>query len=35
MFKNPFFKNKGPFKITNLIYNDKTGLKPESIFEFW
>ncbi len=30
MIKNPFFENKGPFKLPSLIYNDKTGLKPES-----
>ena len=28
MFKNPFFKNKGPFKLSNLIHNEKTGLSP-------
>ena len=25
---NPFFKNKGPFKLNSLVYNTKTGLKP-------
>ena len=25
---NPFFKNKGPFKLANLVYNSKTGLNP-------
>ena len=25
---NPFFENKGPFKLANLVYNSKTGLKP-------
>jgi len=29
MLKNPFFKNKGPFKLSNLIYNEKTGLNPD------
>ena len=32
MSKNPFFKNKGPFKLPNLIYNKKTGLNPENGF---
>jgi len=32
MPKNPFFKNKGPFKLPNLIYNKKTGLNPENGF---
>mgnify|MGYP001220881747 CR=1 FL=1 len=30
MIKNPFFKNKGPFKLTVLIYNEKTGLNSDS-----
>ena len=30
MIKNPFFKNKGPFKLTVLIYNEKTGLNSGS-----
>ena len=30
MIKNPFFKNKGPFKLTALIYNEKTGLNLDS-----
>ena len=29
MFKNPFFKNKGPIKLQSLIYNEKTGLNPD------
>ena len=32
MFINPFFKNKGPFKFQNLIYNKKTGLNSKSAF---
>jgi len=32
MTKNPFFKNQGPIKLPNLIYNSKTGLNPESGF---
>ena len=32
MLKNPFFINKGPIKLPNLIYNSKTGLTPESGF---
>ena len=30
MVKNPFFENKGPIKLPNLIYNSKTGLNPNS-----
>ena len=30
MSKNPFFKNKGPFKLKSLIYNSKTGLNPDN-----
>jgi len=33
MTKNPFFKNQGPIKLPNLIYNNKTGLTPESGFD--
>jgi len=29
---NPFFKNQGPIKLANLIYNSKTGLTTESGF---
>tara|TARA_Y100000590_G_scaffold130088_1_gene148615 strand:- start:1343 stop:2341 length:999 start_codon:yes stop_codon:yes gene_type:complete len=30
MLKNPFFKNKGPFKLPDLIYNSKTGLNSKN-----
>ena len=33
MLNNPFFINKGPIKLPNLIYNSKTGLTPESGFD--
>ena len=33
MFKNPFFENKGPFKLTNLVFNEKSNLKPESLVD--
>ena len=32
MLKNPFFKNKGPFRLPSLIYNEKTGLNYERGF---
>ncbi len=32
MLKNPFFKNKGPFKFQNLIYNKTTGLNAKNAF---
>ena len=33
MFKNPFFKNKGPFALRSLIYNKKTGLNSEQVLD--
>ena len=32
MSKNPFFENKGPFKLANIVYNKKTGLNLENGF---